>query len=77
MAVEDSVYDYLLDMVEITRRCEELHVGVSIRGALCLYRAAQAWALIEGRRYVVPDDVKRLASRAGPPRDHQGLHAGR
>ena len=59
--VEDSLYDYVLDLIEGTRRSEELHTGVSTRGALSLYRAAQALALIDGRTYVVPDDVKRLA----------------
>jgi len=59
--VDDAIYEYLLDIVEATRQCDELHVGVSTRGALSLYRAAQALALIEGRDYVVPDDVKRLA----------------
>jgi len=59
--VDPAVADYALDMVEATRRSEELHVGVSIRGGLSLYRAAQAWALTEGRDFVVPDDVKRLA----------------
>jgi MoxR-like ATPase len=59
--VEESVGDYLLDIVERTRHSDELRVGVSTRGALSLYRAAQALALIEGRAYVVPDDVKRLA----------------
>jgi len=58
--VESSIYDYVLDIVDVTRRCEELHVGVSTRGGLSLYRAAQASALIDGRKYVVPDDVKRL-----------------
>jgi MoxR-like ATPase len=61
-AVEASIYDYLLDIVEITRKCEELHVGVSTRGALSLYRAAQASALIDGRNFVVPDDIKQLTS---------------
>lgn len=61
VTVEESIYDYLLDIVEATRRCEELHVGVSTRGALSLYRASQALAVVEGRNYVVPDDVKRLA----------------
>ncbi len=59
--VETSIYDYVLDIVEATRNCEELHVGVSTRGALSLYRGAQASALIDGRSFVVPDDVKRLA----------------
>ena len=59
--VDESIHEYVLDIVDATRNCEELHVGASTRGALCLYRAAQALALIEGREYVVPDDVKRLA----------------
>jgi MoxR-like ATPase len=61
MAFEDSINQYVLDIVEATRRCDELHVGVSTRGALALYRAAQAAALVAGRRFVVPDDVKQLA----------------
>ncbi|MDX1945306.1 MAG: MoxR family ATPase [Pirellulaceae bacterium] len=61
VAVEASVGDYLLEIVHRTRNCDELRVGVSTRGALSLYRAAQALALIEGRQFVVPDDVKRLA----------------
>jgi MoxR-like ATPase len=58
---EESVGDYLLDIVHKTRQSDELRVGVSTRGALSLYRSAQALALIEGRQFVVPDDVKRLA----------------
>jgi MoxR-like ATPase len=60
VTVEESLADYLLDIVEATRRCEDLQVGVSTRGALSLYRAAQALALVDGRTYVVPDDVKFL-----------------
>jgi MoxR-like ATPase len=59
--VDDSITDYLLDIVHATRRAEDLHVGVSTRGALTLYRAAQSLALVSGRPYVVPDDVKTLA----------------
>jgi MoxR-like ATPase len=58
--VDDSIYEYLLDIVEATRQCDELHVGVSTRGALSLYRAAQASAFIDHRDFVVPDDVKQL-----------------
>jgi len=61
VAVDDTIHDYLLDIVDATRNCDELHVGVSTRGALSLYRAAQALAVVEGRQFVVPDDVKRLA----------------
>ncbi|MEK6250072.1 MAG: MoxR family ATPase [Planctomycetales bacterium] len=60
VTVSDAIRHYLLDLVDITRHSEELHVGVSTRGALCLYRAAQALATVEGRDYVVPDDVKEL-----------------
>ncbi|NLX98680.1 MAG: MoxR family ATPase [Rhodopirellula sp.] len=59
--VDDSIHAYLLDIAESTRRSEDLFVGVSIRGILALSRASQAAALLEGRTYVVPDDVKRLA----------------
>ncbi|MGA2068679.1 MAG: AAA family ATPase [Thermoguttaceae bacterium] len=59
--VEESIHGYLLDIIQATRDCEELHVGASTRGALSLYRAAQAAALLAGRSYVVPDDVKGLA----------------
>ncbi len=61
VTVDESIRHYLLDLVEATRNCEELHVGASTRGALCLYRAAQALAFVEGRDFVIPDDVKRLA----------------
>jgi MoxR-like ATPase len=59
--VDESISDYLLDLVHMTRKSEELHVGVSTRGALTLYRAAQSLALVSGRDYVIPDDVKTLA----------------
>jgi MoxR-like ATPase len=56
--VDDAITEYLLDIVHATRRSEDLHVGVSTRGALTLYRAAQSLALVSGRNYVVPDDIK-------------------
>ncbi|WLD10189.1 AAA family ATPase [Planctellipticum variicoloris] len=59
--VDDSINDYLLDIVAATRSHEQLQLGVSTRGALTLYRACQSLALILGRNFVVPDDVKRLA----------------
>ena len=61
VTVDEAINEYLLDIVNATRDNEELHVGVSTRGALCLYRAAQALALVDGREYVVPDDIKHLA----------------
>jgi MoxR-like ATPase len=61
VTVDESIQSYLLSIVHATRRCDELQVGASTRGALSLYRATQALALVEGRDFVVPDDVKRLA----------------
>ncbi|MCS7236989.1 MAG: MoxR family ATPase [Thermoguttaceae bacterium] len=58
--VEPAIVDYILDIVNATRRSPDLHVGVSVRGSLALYRASQALAFVNGRDYVVPDDVKRL-----------------
>jgi MoxR-like ATPase len=58
--VDDSVSDYLLEIVRATRDHEDLRVGVSTRGALTLYRAAQALAFLNGRDFVVPDDLKAL-----------------
>jgi MoxR-like ATPase len=59
--VDERLNDYVLDLVHATREHPEVYLGASTRAALFLYRAAQARALLEGRDYVVPDDVKRLA----------------
>ncbi len=61
VAVEDSIVDYMLAIVERTRNHESLALGVSPRGSQALFRAVQALALLEGREYAIPDDVKRLA----------------
>ncbi len=58
---DDSVVDYVLSIVTATRRSRLLALGVSPRGSLALLRAARAHALADGRDYLVPDDVKRLA----------------
>jgi MoxR-like ATPase len=59
--MDDSLSNYLLSLVEATRQRADVYLGVSTRGALMLYRGAQALALVEGRDYVIPDDIKRLA----------------
>ncbi|MEK6529996.1 MAG: MoxR family ATPase, partial [candidate division NC10 bacterium] len=59
--VEESLLDYVMAIVGATRRSPLLTLGVSPRGALALLRASQAHALVDGREYVVPDDIKRLA----------------
>jgi MoxR-like ATPase len=61
VAVEEALVDYMLAIVERTRAHESLALGVSPRGSQALYRAVQALALVEGRDFAVPDDVKRLA----------------
>lgn len=58
--VDESLVDYLLDLVEQTRQHPQLELGVSPRGAQALYRASQALALVQDRRYVTPEDIKRL-----------------
>lgn len=59
--VDAALSEYILDIVEATRHSPELRVGVSVRGSLALYRAAQAAAFLDHRDYVVPDDIERLA----------------
>lgn len=58
--VNTSLAEYMLDLCEKTRRHQELTLGISTRGALTLYRAAQAMAYCEGRDYVIPDDIKQI-----------------
>jgi MoxR-like ATPase len=57
---EETLVEYLMTLVRVTRECELLALGVSTRGAMFLYRAAQALAYFRGRSYCIPDDVKRL-----------------
>jgi MoxR-like ATPase len=59
--VDPAVADYVLDLIEGSRNHPEVALGASTRAALALYRAAQAFAVTEGRDYAVPDDVKVLA----------------
>ncbi len=61
VSVDESILDYLLKIVERTRTHESLSLGVSPRGSQALFRAVQARALLEGRTYATPDDVKKLA----------------
>ena len=58
--LDERILEYLLDLVEQTRQDDRLHLGVSPRGALALVAATQAQAMMNGRDYVEPDDVKSL-----------------
>jgi len=60
ISVDEALVGYMLEIVGRTREHEGLALGVSPRGAQALYRASQALALVEGRGYVLPDDIKRL-----------------
>ena len=59
--VHPVLKNYLIDLVQTTRRDNQILDGVSPRGSLGLYRAVRAFALIQGRDYVVPEDIKTLA----------------
>ncbi|HZV60423.1 MAG TPA: MoxR family ATPase [Candidatus Eremiobacteraceae bacterium] len=59
--VDSSLHDYALEIVNRTRKTDQLALGVSPRGTLMLQRAAQARAFLDGRDYCVPDDFKQLA----------------
>ncbi len=61
VAVSADVAGYLMDIIAATREENSLTAGVSTRGALALYRAAQITAAMEGRNYVIPEDIKREA----------------
>jgi MoxR-like ATPase len=58
--MDASIVDYILDLAEATRHHDQLHLGVSPRGALALTQACQAAAVVDKRNYVTPDDVKSL-----------------
>ena len=59
--VDDAVSHYLVEIINLTRQDARLKLGVSPRGSLMLYRASQAAAFVQGRDYVLPDDVQRLS----------------
>ena len=59
--VEESVRDYVVRIARATREIGDVQLGASPRATLALYGAAQAWAAIHGRDYVLPDDVKTVA----------------
>jgi MoxR-like ATPase len=60
--IDDLVEEYIVALVTATRHHADVYLGASTRGSLALYRTAQAWAALQGRDYVTPDDVKHLAS---------------
>jgi MoxR-like ATPase len=59
--VEDSVRDYIVRIARTTREHNEIQLGASPRATMALYHSAQAWAAIQGRDFVLPDDIKYMA----------------
>ena len=59
--VEESVRNYIVKVARATREHPEIELGASPRATLALFQSAQAWAAIQGRGYVLPDDVKTMA----------------
>ena len=59
--VDDSLRDYVVQVARATRAHSEIELGASPRATLALYQGVQAWAAIQGRAYVIPDDVKKMA----------------
>ena len=58
--IDEEIIDYILHIVNSTRKHPEIELGVSPRGTVALFRSVQALALVHGRTYALPDDVKRL-----------------
>ena len=58
--VHEAVARWVVELVRATRKLEVVAIGSSVRGSLALNRASRAWAMLNGRRYVTPDDVARL-----------------
>lgn len=59
--VSDDILRYIVNIVELTRKHNDVHLGVSPRGSQALLRASQVYAILQGRDYVIPDDVKAMA----------------
>jgi MoxR-like ATPase len=66
--MNESLVDYLMHIVHTTRSHPEVALGVSTRGALTCFKACQALAMVSGRDFVIPEDIKRLA---GPVLSHR------
>ena len=71
--VDKSLLHYMLEISGMTRKSEFIELGVSPRGNLLFYKAVKAYALVEGRDYCVPDDIKKLCL---PVLSHRIIHKG-
>jgi MoxR-like ATPase len=64
LRLDDAVLDYVVRLVAATRQTPGFAIGAGPRGGIALIRAARAQALLKGRDFVTPDDVKRIAKPA-------------
>lgn len=62
--VDERLKEYIVDLIQASREHEHIYLGASPRGSLALRDASRAWAAIQGRDYVIPDDIKDLAEPA-------------
>jgi MoxR-like ATPase len=60
--INAKIVDYMIQLVQRTRNHPEIELGISPRGTVSLFRASQALAMVDGRKFVLPDDVKRAAT---------------
>ena len=72
--VSDDILSYIMDIVERTRKHPDLILGVSPRGSQALLKCVQVYAILQGRSYVIPDDVKAWSSRYWPTALFLNLH---
>lgn len=61
VSIEDDVMDYLLKIIHATRGKENIELGVSPRGSIALFKSCQSYAAINGRNYILPEDIKIIA----------------
>lgn len=59
--ISKEVMDYLLDIIDKTRNSDMIQLGVSPRGSIALFKGCQVYALFQGRDYIIPEDIKKLA----------------
>lgn len=62
--VDDSLYRYMVSVAQLSRSRQDIRLGISPRGAMAWCRMTQAWALLQGRNYAVPDDMRHVAAAA-------------
>lgn len=60
--VAEPIYDYILDIIHQINQGEMVEMGINPRGSIALIKGAKAWAYLQGRSYVLPDDVKKVAN---------------